>query len=402
MAKQKLKIFISMPFTGKNFHALTKERKSLKNLVEKYGFELTEQFIGYQFEEDFKTKDYDPSFILAKDKNWIKESDVVISDFTSPSLGTDCELVIAKELFDKKVYAVCPRKLRNHTWLRFYCDYFCDSIEVALKTIKSDFKGKEHRILLNKQQYDSIAWEYKLVEETYTQKHVFDPTLQDFIKKNAKDKTVLVLHCASGIRARLAKDAGAKKVIGVDGSYKQILIACEQDFAENQGIEYYAMDAYSSEFPIRIDRKLVGKVDTILGFFLLDHAMNKEELVQVIKNVYTILKPGGHFFAMADNPDVKKSKNKEYGVYLSFDEGIPFKEGSPRRVSIYQNKREVLHFYNTIWKRKTFENLLTKTGFKNISIENAKPNAASIKKLGKKFWQDYLDKPDEIIIHARK
>ncbi len=42
MAKQKLKIFISMPFTGKTFHALTKERKSLKNLVEKYGFELTE------------------------------------------------------------------------------------------------------------------------------------------------------------------------------------------------------------------------------------------------------------------------------------------------------------------------------------------------------------------------
>jgi hypothetical protein len=57
-----MKIFISMPFTGKTFEFLTQERKDLKDLVEKYGHTLPEQFVGYQFEDDFKSKDYSRFF----------------------------------------------------------------------------------------------------------------------------------------------------------------------------------------------------------------------------------------------------------------------------------------------------------------------------------------------------
>ena len=84
-----------MPFSGKEYVALYQERLDLKALVESYGFELTEQFIGYQFKEDFASKDYDPKWVVGKDKNWLKQSDVVISDFTSYSMGTDFELIWA-------------------------------------------------------------------------------------------------------------------------------------------------------------------------------------------------------------------------------------------------------------------------------------------------------------------
>jgi hypothetical protein len=76
MQNRKLKIFISMPFSGKQFEALYQERLDLKALVESYGFELTEQFVGYQFKEDFESKDYDPKWVVGKDKNWLKQSDV--------------------------------------------------------------------------------------------------------------------------------------------------------------------------------------------------------------------------------------------------------------------------------------------------------------------------------------
>lgn len=158
MADHKLKIFISMPFTGKTFDALTAERLMLKELVEKYGFELTEQFVGYQFKEDFEvTKNYNPAWVLGKDKNWLKQSDVVISDFTSPSLGTDCELVLAKEVFDKKVYAVVPEEKRSHPWLKFYCDGFYDSVEDALKQIALDYANGATTPSVDKRQYDAIA-----------------------------------------------------------------------------------------------------------------------------------------------------------------------------------------------------------------------------------------------------
>jgi hypothetical protein len=99
MQNRKLKIFISMPFSGKQFEALYQERLDLKVLVESYGFELTEQFVGYQFKEDFESKDYDPKWVVGKET--IKDSlesagfsniniaPANVSDFAKASCGGD-------------------------------------------------------------------------------------------------------------------------------------------------------------------------------------------------------------------------------------------------------------------------------------------------------------------------
>lgn len=399
---RKLRIFISMPFTGKKFENLVKEREELARLVNSFGFELLEQFIGYQKKEDFETKDYDPSYILAKDKHYIKQSDIVIADFTSYSIGTACEMTIAKELFDKKVYAVVPEEKRKHPWLKFYCDYFFYSVDEALKQINKDFAKKLNNLEVTKNQYDAIAVEYRLVENTFAQKYVYDYELNDFIKNN-QGKKVLVLHAGSGYRARLVKNFGAKEVIGIDISHKQIQIAREEELTSPQGIIYHILDPYSSDFINTVPKELIGQADIVIGFFLLDHAMNKEDLKKVIEHVYKLLKPKGNFFGMLDNSKAPLPSDPKYGVVINLENnGQKIEDNSLRRISIYQHGLEVLHFHNFAWKTETIKEFLEKSKFSQISFKEARVSPEGIKKYGEEFWSEYKKHPDQIVFSATK
>jgi hypothetical protein len=269
MQNRKLKIFISMPFSGKEYDALYQERLDLKTLVESYGFELTEQFIGYQFKEDFESKDYDPKWVVGKDKNWLKQSDVVISDFGAYSMGTDFELILSREVFNKPVYAVVPEEKRFHPWLKFYCGRYFDSIEDTLKQIKADYPdGIKEIEAVDKRQYDPIAGEYRLVEETPAQKYIYDENLRRQLEKvDVRGKRVIVLHCGSGYRARMAKELGASAVLGVDLSYHNIRIAEEIEDAKPSGAQYVSADVFLNDVQGNIPKEFIGATDVVVGYF---------------------------------------------------------------------------------------------------------------------------------------
>lgn len=393
-----------MPFTGKSFDALTEERLALKKLVEKYEFELTEQFIGYQFKEDFEvTKDYSPSWVLGKDKNWLKQSDVVISDFTSPSLGTDCELVLAKEIFDKAVYAVVPQEKRSHPWLRFYCNSFYDSVEDALKQIKVDYADGFRPPAVDKRQYDAIAAEYRLVEETPAQEFIYDPTLRESLARHeATGKRIVVLHAASGHRARLAKQAGAGSVLGIDLSHREIRLAEDIEVDQPLGIHYLKLDPYLTDFIESVPERFVGETDIVIGYFLLDHAMNRTELNRIAQNVSLLLKPGGVFIGMSDHPSALVPTPAKYGVVLSFDEkNDAHREGEPRRISIFQKGKEVTHFHNFLWSLASIQNALQSAGL-TVTTSDARISQTGIAALGEVFWKEYNEYPTTLIIEGRK
>jgi len=314
MFTPKMKVFVSAPFTGKTWEEVTKERKNLHKLAKSFGLEIVEQFIGYQGKEDFEKKDYNPSFILAKDKNLIKEADVFVIDFSEISIGASCELTIAKELFDKKVYAVIrDKKRKNHPWVRFYCDFIVESFDDVFKKIKEDFSNKSLIAKVDKRQYEPIATEYRLVEETPAQKYIYDPEVNEILNKYAKGKTVVVLHGGSGYRARLAKKAGASKVVCIDMSYKQTQIGRLEEEKSPLGIDFLVLDPYSREFLSSLPHELIGCADVVLGAFLLDHAMTIEELKAVSQNIAALLsekgvkKFGNDFWkAYNKNPSVLK------------------------------------------------------------------------------------------------
>jgi hypothetical protein len=401
---EKLKIFISMPFTGKKYEDLYNERLYLKGLVESYWFELTEQFIGYQFKEDFDSKDYNPTWVLWKDKNWLKQSDVVISDFTSYSMWTDFELVLCKEVFDKKVYAVVPNEKRFHPWLRFYCDNFYDSVEQALIQIKIDFPNWPIIKPVDKRQYDAIAWEYRLIEETISQKYIYDEILNKQLEKyNAIWKKVVVLHCWSGYRTRFVKRMWAKQVLWINLSYNEIRIAENIESEENLWINYLVSDYYTQDFIENINSDLVWNVDCIIWYFALDHAMNKRELDIFFNNVYKLLNKNWVFIWMTDKYISHNESFSKYWVLLSFDNKNKYiEEWKPRRVSILQNNKEIIHFHNFYWKEDTIKESLINSDFKDISIKDAYISDKWINDLWFKFFKDYIDNPDQIVIEARK
>lgn len=398
----KLKIFISMPFTGKNFDDLVEERKYLSKLVDSFGFELVEQFIGYQFEEDFMEKSHDPSFIVGKDKNWMKESDVVIADLTSHSIGAYQEIVLAKELFDKKVYAVLPEEKRNHYRIRFYTDFFFDSVEDALVQIQKDFDNKHKNTFVKRQQYDPIAVEYKRIEKTDVQKCVYDYELRKFLKEYGKWKNIAVLHCGSWYRARIASEY-AKSVVGIDLSTRQISLAkLEEEKSSMSNISYYDLDPYFANFKNDIAALHIDSFDIVIGFFLLDHARNTEELRVVIDNCKHLLKKNGIFFWMVDNLDITVPSKSSYWVVITSDMGNSIKEGQSRRISICENHKEVLHFHNYARSPHTFKKIFTDVGFKKFSYRDATVSNDLKADYKENFWNDYEDEPTQGVILARK
>ena len=393
-----------MPFSGKEYVALYQERLDLKALVESYGFELTEQFIGYQFKEDFASKDYDPKWVVGKDKNWLKQSDVVISDFTSYSMGTDFELILSREVFNKPVYAVVPEEKRFHPWLKFYCERYFDSIEDTLKQIKLDYPdGTKDVEAVDKRQYDPIAGEYRLVEETPVQKYIYDENLRRQLETiGVKEKRVVVLHCGSGYRARVVKDMGGGEVLGVDLSYHNIRIA--EDIEDNNplGIQYVSVDMFLNDVQGNIPKEFIGATDIVVGYFAFDHAMNKSELNMLALNTKKLLKENGVFVGMSDCPLGERPLSPKYGVGLSFDEKNEAKEeGKPRRVSIYKDSMEVTHFHNFAWKGDSVKNSLRLAGFREVHVEPALVSDFAKATCGGDFWKEYEAVPDQVVIEAR-
>lgn len=408
MINRKPKVFVSGPFTGKSWEQVTKERESLHALAKSFELEIVEQFIGYQGKEDFDQKDYNPSFILAKDKNFIKEADAFVIELAKPSMGANCELTIAKELFDKKVYAVVPdRKQKKHPWVRFYCDFIFDTTEEAFRKVKEDFSGKPHYQRIDKRQYDPIATEYRLVEETPAQKYIYDPAVINFLRSHGKGGSVVVLHGGSGYRARLAKKAGVSRVACVDISYKQTQIGKIEELRDPLGIDFFILDPYSRDFLSSLPSEMIGNADVVLGAFLLDHAMTFDELEIVSKNILQLLAPNGVFFGLSDHPEACVPTDPKYGVGISFDEDVDWNaDGAPRRISIYQSvlntQMEVLHFHNFRWKENTISTVLSETGFSSVEFFVPEVSPEGLIRHGDDFWRSYIECPTTIAITARK
>jgi NOL1/NOP2/sun family putative RNA methylase len=123
-----------MAFTGKSHDKIVQYRQYLHSLAVKEGLNLIEQFIGVEEKELFETHGYMPLFILEKDLNLIKRADIIIADFTDQSLGRDCEVFQAKELYGKRIISIVPNEqLKNHPYLRLFSNYIVDTPDEAFK-----------------------------------------------------------------------------------------------------------------------------------------------------------------------------------------------------------------------------------------------------------------------------
>ena len=133
--KEKVKkVYIAMPFSGKTYETIVEEREEYTKKVNKYNFELLEQFIGIEKKREFEESLYKPEFIVNKDKDFINKADIVLVDLSSVSIGTIFEISYTKLIREIPIIGFgCKNELtKRHPWYNYYFNDIVDTIEEAL------------------------------------------------------------------------------------------------------------------------------------------------------------------------------------------------------------------------------------------------------------------------------
>lgn len=243
------------------------------------------------------------------------------------------------------------------------------------------------------EKYDKIAKQYiKTVKRpTILREYCLTPSLF-YPVGDIKGKTILDLGCGEGYFTRLMKKKGASKVIGVDISKEMIKLARASEKREPLGIKYFVYD--TTQLP-KLD-----EFDIVMGTFLLHYSKTETQILKMCKNIYKNLKDGGRFIALNHNPDNPIGQNKKYGSTTTAKK--PLKEGDILTVTLFSRGKKTCSFGVYFWKKGTYEKAFKRAGFKIIKWHKLIISREGIKKFGRIFWEDYLEKPTKIVIECIK
>jgi 2-polyprenyl-3-methyl-5-hydroxy-6-metoxy-1,4-benzoquinol methylase len=141
--------------------------------------------------------------------------------------------------------------------------------------------------------YDRIATKYKRAKLQPWRTHVEQYTLLQLVGDLA-GKAVIDLACGEGYYTRLLRQTGAARVVGVDLSHEMIGLADAQETLEPLDIEYRVGDVRALD--------ATGEFDLAVAAYLLNYARTAEELTAMCRAVAGVLKPGGRFVTVNNNP----------------------------------------------------------------------------------------------------
>ncbi|KAE8382279.1 S-adenosyl-L-methionine-dependent methyltransferase [Aspergillus bertholletiae] len=141
--------------------------------------------------------------------------------------------------------------------------------------------------------YDTIGDFYNDVPQIATGKLQL-AAMQTLIG-DVKGLTVLELACGPGFYCRQAIERGARRATGVDISPAMIEAArtCANG---DRRMEFHIADC-SKPFNF-------GQFDIVLAPWLLNYSRNEQELINMWRNIYNSLKPGGTVIGISPNLDL--------------------------------------------------------------------------------------------------
>jgi 2-polyprenyl-3-methyl-5-hydroxy-6-metoxy-1,4-benzoquinol methylase len=211
-----------------------------------------------------------------------------------------------------------------------------------------------------------------------------------------KDCHILDLGCGEGYVGRKLLEAGASKVHGIDISEKMIEHA-EKIKNENgfEQLSYEVLDVSVADLGSE------QKYDTVLAMFLFNY-LDVESTHAVIKKVFDLLKPGGHFVFSVPHPFLAFLKKDKFPFYFETQGG-------------YFSGRNIL-FPGEIWRRdrisvgvqcvhKTFEDYfsgLKSAGFTTMpELYELRINEDHVK-LDPEFFSPLIDLPLHLAFKIKK
>jgi toxoflavin synthase len=231
--------------------------------------------------------------------------------------------------------------------------------------------------------YDANANEYAEASRRELRELTLRPTLIKYLG-DLSGKRVLDIGCATGNSSRLAFECGAREVVGIDFSPKEILKAREID--KGKPIEYLFRNATD-------DLSDLGSFDLVMAILSVHYCTEKMMLEKLFSNAQNVLKINGKFLAVV----VPLSSYDGYGVKIS---SVTGREGESSNVAIsdFQGNK-FLDFDDIYWSEKTYQEVLEKIGF-SVEWLPCIVSEDGIQKYGKGFWKKFLEDPIYKIFRA--
>lgn len=242
--------------------------------------------------------------------------------------------------------------------------------------------------------YDVFAEDYKKSRALPCRRYIEEHTYLSVIGPFA-GKAVLDLACGEGIYARIAKRAGAARVLGVDISAAMIELARQEEAREPLGIEYVVEDV------ARLGQ--VGDFDLVIASFLLNYAQTSQQLQAMCAVIAANLRPGGRFITLNNNPEQAidtYERLKKYGFYKS-TQAISLDEGTPITITIRVEGRE-FSFENYYLSPECHERALRSAGFQTIRWHALRLSPEGAQAYGEEFWRDFLDTKPVLVLEATR
>ncbi len=246
-----------------------------------------------------------------------------------------------------------------------------------------------------KELYDSQAKDWSRKEPILLSDYSARPFVMEMCEP-LKGLRVLDAGCGEGYVGRQLLQRGASSVHGIDISEKMI----EQAFLIKElegleGVSYEAADIREASFAEK------ESYDLVLGMFLFNY-LNVEDTHFVMKKIYDLLEPGGHFVFSVPHPFLAFLKKDKYPFYFETKGG-------------YFSGRNIL-FPGEIWRRdgisvgvqcvhKTFEDYFS--GLKNAGFK-AFPHVHELKineehvALDPTFFSPLIDLPLHVAFKVQK
>ncbi|OQW91934.1 MAG: SAM-dependent methyltransferase [Thiotrichaceae bacterium IS1] len=238
--------------------------------------------------------------------------------------------------------------------------------------------------------YDQIANEYKKSRELpytiYVESYTYLQLLGD-----VSGKSILELACGGGENARILRNKGAIRVVGMDISEKMLDLAKQAETREPLGVEYQVQDVLT-----------LGKhdeFDLVAAAYLLNYARTKEELLTMCRAIYVNLKVGGRFVGLITGFEIYPGKWEKYGLVKRYSGSRH--DGTPIKITLFGEDWQV-SFEAYYLSRNTYEWAFQQAGFKSLRWYNPQVSPAGIEKWGAEFWQAAMDYPPFVAIEGVK
>ncbi len=227
-------------------------------------------------------------------------------------------------------------------------------------------------------EYDVLADAYQKTNSKPDKQCSILPTILSVIG-DVRGRTILDVGCGDGFFTHAFADAGAKLVIGIDSSTRQIEKAVS---LKRPNETFLIADMMTSSFPT---------VNVICAPFVLNYFSSIEDLRGFLRKLRLSLMENGRVMFVIDLPSGKDLTC--YGAKKTFEE--PLQDGSRIQNILFDRQGTRICSLNAFfYSRETICRLLQEVGFDRVEKIQPIVSTEGLATYGSEYWNEYLKDPE--------